>query len=367
MRLARLLLTLGIALTWGMACARPSAPTAGQAPAAPGAVSAPSESRAGASPASAAPPGAPAAAAPALEPVRLGLIAPLSGYWAVYAADALGYFAREGVALDQMLTGSPSQSAQLLASGDLDLAINTPDTAIIAITKGADFAIVASAQSEALFGLIGAPGVQSFADLRGKGIALNNSSRDGIAAMTRRTLEANGLRQDEVDLVMVGGTPQRYAALKSGVVAGALLTQPQDIMAMAEGMKRLALVADVVGEWQNLSVIANHGWARGHDDLLVRWLRGYIAACRWIQDPANRAEAVALLEPVLQVSEDIAQRTWSLYFEERAGRAWTEDCGVRPGGLRNVITLNEELGAFDGPAPAVEQVLDASFWERARR
>jgi ABC-type nitrate/sulfonate/bicarbonate transport system substrate-binding protein len=297
----------------------------------------------------------------------VGLIAPLSGYWAVYAADTLGYFAREGVALDQMMTGSPSQSAQLLASGDLDLAINTPDTAIIGITKGADFAIVASAQAEALFSLMAAPGIQGFDDLRGKALAMNNSPRDGIAAMTRRTLGVNGVREDEVDLVMVGGTPQRYTALKSGVVAAALLTQPQDIMAMAEGMKRLALVADVVGDWQNLSIIANHGWARGHDDLLVRWLRGYIAACRWLQDPANRAEAVQVIIPATQVAEDIAQRTWALYFEERAGRAWTEDCGVNLAGVRNVIALNEELGAFDGPAPTVERVVDTTFWERARR
>lgn len=362
MRVQQAIVALGVALTIGAACAAPPAPTAGPAPAAasaskPSGAAAPDGSK----------PNAPAAAAPTPEPVRLGLIAPLSGYWAVYAADALDYFTREGVALDQTMTGSPSQSAQLLASGDLDLAINTPDTAIIAITKGADFAIVASAQSEALFSLIGAPGVQSFDDLRGKGIALNNSARDGIAAMTRRTLEANGVRADEVDLVMVGGTPQRYTAIKSGVVAGALLTQPQDIMAVAEGMKRLALVADVVGEWQNLSVIANHGWARAHDDLLVRWLRGYIAACRWIQDPANRAEAVRILVDTLQAPEDIAQRTWAFYFEERAGRAWTEDCGVKLDGVRNVIALNEELGAFDGPAPAVERVVDTSFWERARR
>jgi NitT/TauT family transport system substrate-binding protein len=356
MKRQRLTAILGSALMLGgAACASPPAgPASPVEPASRGAGSA----------GEAAPSTAPVAP---LQAVRLGLIAPLAGYWAVYAADALGYFTREGVALDSMLTGSPSQSAQLLASGDLDLAINTPDTAIIAITKGADFAIIASAQAEALFSLMAAPGVQSFDDLRGKGLALNNSPRDGIAAMTRRTLEVNGVREDEVDLVMVGGTPQRYTALKSGVVAGALLTQPQDIMAMAEGMKRLALVADVVGDWQNLSIIANRGWARGHDDLLVRWLRGYIAACRWIQDPANRAEAVRILVPATQVSEDVAQRTWALYFEERAGRAWTEDCGVKLPGVRNVITLNEELGAFDGPPPTVERVVDTSYWERARR
>ena len=36
-------------------------------------------------------------------------------------------------------------------------------------------------------------------------------------------------------------------------------------------------------------------------------------------------------------------------------------------GVRNVIALNEELGAFDGPPPTVERVVDTSFWERARR
>src|SRR4051794_8126561 len=106
---------LGIVLLALAGCAAPAAAPAGQ------------------SPTSGAPAGTTArpepAAAPAPEPVRLGLIAPLSGYWAVYAADALGYFTREGVTLDQTTTGSPSQSAQLLASGDLDLAINTPDTA----------------------------------------------------------------------------------------------------------------------------------------------------------------------------------------------------------------------------------------------
>src|SRR5205823_4028239 len=148
MSVQRLAGILGIALMLGAACT--AAPASQPAPAA-GRSGGPSAAGASAP-----------TVAPAPEAVRLGLIAPLSGYWSVYAADALGYFAREGVILDHTTTGSPSQSAQLLASGDLDLAINTPDTAIIAITKGANLAIVASAQSEALFSLIGAAGVQSF-------------------------------------------------------------------------------------------------------------------------------------------------------------------------------------------------------------
>src|SRR5581483_9616817 len=158
-------------------------------------------------------PAAAATPAPAaLDEVRLGLIAPLGGYWAMYAADALDFFTREGIKNDLTYTRSPSQSAQLLASGDLDVASNTSDTAIIAMSKGADFALIAGAQSDALFTLVSSPSVQTVPELRGKGIAINNSTRDGIASMVRRTLQHYGLRDDDVDLIMVGGTPERYTA-----------------------------------------------------------------------------------------------------------------------------------------------------------
>jgi NitT/TauT family transport system substrate-binding protein len=356
MRLRRLApLLAGIAI---LACAAPAAtpaPSAAPAPAAP------------AGPTPATPPGGQERPAGAPAVVRVGLVAPLGAYWAVYAGDALGFFAREGVTTDLTYTRGPGPSAQLLASGDLDVAINTADTAIIAMSKGADFAIVAGAQSDALFSLIAAPGIQSVPELRGKQLAMN-SPRDGISAMLRRTLRAHGVSEDDVDLLSVGGTPERYAAIKSGVVAASILTQPQDVMAMAEGLPRLALVADVVGDWQNLAVIVNRAWSRTHEDALVRWLRGYIAACAWLQDPANRAQAVRILMDATQAAEDIAQRTYALYYEERAGRAMPVDGAANLAGLRNVIALIEELGNFDGePAPPVERVVDLSYWERARR
>ncbi|MBX5493604.1 MAG: ABC transporter substrate-binding protein [Chloroflexi bacterium] len=300
--------------------------------------------------------------------VQVGLIAPLAGYWGIYAADALGLFAREGVKNEIVYTRSPAQSVTLLASGDLHVAVNTADNAIIAISKGADLAIVAGPQAAAMYTLIAAPGIQSVPELRGKGIAINNSVRDGIANMLRRALRHYGVGEDEVDLVMVGGTPERYTAVKNGAVAASILTQPQDVMAMAEGLPRLATLADVLGDWQNLAAIVNRSWAQAHTEVLVRWLRGFIAGQAWLQDPANRDEAVRILRAATQTSEEIAQRTYALYFEERAGQAIPPDGAVNLAGLRNVIASIEESGNFDGaPPPPVERVVDLTYWEQARR
>jgi ABC-type nitrate/sulfonate/bicarbonate transport system substrate-binding protein len=327
-----------------------------------------------AAPAAPAPVGAPpsvaadggGAAAAALQEVKVGVIAPNAGYWPVYAAEALGYFAREGVQMDLTYTRGPGPSAQLLTTGDLHVAINTSDNAIIAMSKGADFAIVGGAQALALYSLIVTPNVSSFADLRGKLLAIGGP-RDGPTTILRRLLRANDLRDDDTEFVAVGGTPERMAAIMSGAVAGSLLAQPYDLMAQANGMPRLAIAADVLPEWQNLNVIVNRPWARANDDLLVRWLRGYIAACAWLNDPANRAEAVHILMDTAQTTEDIAQRNWALYFEERPG-AIPADGSVNVAGLRNVVAIAEEAGNFDGSAPpAVERIVDLNYWERARR
>jgi ABC-type nitrate/sulfonate/bicarbonate transport system substrate-binding protein len=359
-----LCLALILLAVLGAACAPsastpPSAPSKAPAPAS-GAATAPAASAAAAAPAA-------PTAVPAADPVRLGLIGPQAGYWAIYAAEAQGFFARERVANDVTYTRSPATSAQLLATGDVDLTVGTADTSAIAISKGADFVIVAGTQADALFTLIVQPSVQSYADLRGKLVAINNL-RDGPTTMLRRLLRANNMREDDVEFIAVGGTPERFTALTSGNVAGAMLAQPQDLMAQASGHRRLAIATEILPDFQNFNVVANRPWARANDDRLVRWIRAVIAACAWLNDPANRGEAVRVLVDATQTPEDIAQRTWALYFEERAGKAIPPDGGINQAGLRNVLALADESGNFEGsPPPPIERLLDLSYWERARR
>jgi ABC-type nitrate/sulfonate/bicarbonate transport system substrate-binding protein len=317
-------------------------------------------------PSASAAPSAPAAAQPPGE-VKVGLIGPQAGYWAIYAADALGFFTRENVVNDVTYTRSPATSAQMLTTGDVNLTIGTADTSALAVSKGADFVLVAGAQGDALFTLIVRPNIQGFDDLRGKRVAINNL-RDGPTTMLRRLLRANGVSEDAVELIAVGGTPERYTAVTSGAVEGAMLAQPQDLMAQANGMRRLALATDVIRDWQNFSVVTSRPWAQANADLLVRWIRAHNAACAWLNDPANRAEAVRILVEATQTPEDIAQRTWTLYVEERAGQAIPPDGGLSLDGLRAVLAFAEETGSFEGsPSPSVERLADVSYWERARR
>ena len=57
-------------------------------------------------------------------------------------------------------------------------------------------------------------------------------------------IAANGLGPDAYDLLIVGGTRERYAALKAGSINAGLLSQPQDFQIVDEGFPHLALSTD---------------------------------------------------------------------------------------------------------------------------
>src|SRR5215208_631991 len=167
------LLILAVAL--GAALAACTSTPAGPAPPAAPAKPAAATTIPTIAPPAGAPAAAPAASAPPGE-VKVGLIGPQAGYWAIYAADALGYFTRENVVDDITYTRSPATSAQMLTTDDVNLTIGTADTSALAVSKGAEFVLVAGAQADALFTLIARPSVQTFDDLRGKLVAVTTIS-----------------------------------------------------------------------------------------------------------------------------------------------------------------------------------------------
>ena len=43
-------------------------------------------------------------------------------------------------------------------------------------------------------------------------------------------------------------------------------------------------------------------WAKANSDTLVRYISAYVEGCRWALDPANKAEAIALIAERLKLT-----------------------------------------------------------------
>ena len=69
-----------------------------------------------------------------------------------------------------------------------------------------------------IYTLIVPPSIQTYADLRGRRLAVAGVT-DPLNVILIRMLDANGLQPADYDLVPVGGTPERLAAVQGGAVS----------------------------------------------------------------------------------------------------------------------------------------------------
>jgi NitT/TauT family transport system substrate-binding protein len=329
--------------------------------------SAPAAAPAAPKPAAGAPAAAPAApAAPPAAPVPLqyGTISKTAWDWPRFIALQKGFFERAGFETDYILFRTPANGAQLLTAGGLDFAGINPETVIRSVNSGAPLAIIASDMNTAPYSLIARPEIQSFADFRGKTFP-SSGPREQTTVWMKTIMKTNGLQEDEYDFATVGGTAERMAALRSGAVAGGLIGQPQDFQLVADGYRRLGPLSDWIAD-HPLSVHAGRlDWLQANPEQAVAGVRALRDAVRWLYDPANKDEAVALLSRELEVADPLARQTYDLLVLQI--KLWNADLNITPAVVQKSLDFLVEIGDLPAPAPPPERYLDRRYIETVNR
>jgi ABC-type nitrate/sulfonate/bicarbonate transport system substrate-binding protein len=337
-----------------LALALAACTSGGAAPAAP----APAATQ----PAAASKPAAVPTAVPAPATIELGMVVPVAHYWGLWIADDRGFLRDEGLTVEITVTETPSKAIQALAGGSLDITGGPPDAVVLANQRGADLAIVAGQNNRAAYSFIVGGNVQGYPDLRGKQFAVSDL-QDGSVVLMRRMLSANGIRPEEYSLVPVGGSAARVGAVQNGQAAGAMVGQPQDFRAVDAGLKRLGFSTSVAPNYLFEVAAVRRDWARANEDRLVRYLRAYARACRWLYDPANRAEAIRILAAGTRTDEAVAEKTYALYIDEM--QAIPRNGEVSLPGMAAVLEAMLDVGTLEGPAPPPERFVDESYLRKA--
>lgn len=345
--------SLGLLALALAACTSGGAPPAAPAPAALAAT----QPAAASKPAAAAP-----TAAPAPANIEFGMVVPVAHYWGLWIADDRGFLRDEGLTIEITVTETPSKAIQALVGGSLDITGGPPDAVVLANQRGGDLAIVAGQNNRAAYSFIVGSDIQGYPDLRGKQFAVSDL-HDGSVVLMRRMLSANGIRLEEYSLVPVGGSAARVGAVQNGQAAGAMVGQPQDFRAVDAGLKSLGFSTSVAPNYLFEVAAVRRDWARANEDRLVRYLRAYARACRWLYDPANRAEAIRILAAGTRTDEAVAEKTYALYIDEL--QAIPRNGEVSLPGMAAVLEAMLDVGTLEGPAPPPERFVDESYLRKA--
>ena len=304
-----------------------------------------------------------AAAQQKLTPVNYGTITISALHWPYLIAEQEGMFQKEGVEIKRVLGGTTTATSQALVAGSTDFAQMNLVQLLSANSAGADLVAVAGDTLVPIYALVVHPSIKSYADLKGKRLAVAGPT-DPLNFIMARMLAANGLTPADYEMLGLGGTPTRLAAVEKGGVAGALVNQPSDFKAIASGLRLLGYSSDYVDNFQYTVTGMRRDWAQANRPLTVRFLRAFARACEFFYEPKNKDAVIRALVEKAKADRDDAEKTYSLFVKTK--KSIPRDGGIDIQGARIVAESWKEFG-LQKPPPPVEAVIDMSYLQEARK
>jgi ABC-type nitrate/sulfonate/bicarbonate transport system substrate-binding protein len=286
--------------------------------------------------------------------------------WPIWVAQEQCWFEREGVAVEVTRTpGSVYQMTRLIA-GEFDVAHTAFDNVVAYAGNGGGARSGVGTDLAAFMGgddgllrLISAPGVNSYADLKGEKVSVD-APNTGYALVLREMLAANGIAEKDYELVTVGGVLQRWEALLKGRQAATLLVTPFETIAEEKGFNLLGSASDIVGPYQGLAGVASRSWAAIHADELVAYVRAYLAGLSWLYDPANREAATEILVREAALPKAVADRAYGILLDPVRGISPT--ARLDPEGVANVLALRSKYAPIATPLDDPSGYLDLTYY-----
>jgi NitT/TauT family transport system substrate-binding protein len=270
----------------------------------------------------------------ALPIVRLATVADLRKVTFSYSAVSVTWYPLK-VALEKGFLRSEGLEPQLiqlngnvatvaLANGYIDFSLNISPV-LNGAMQGLGTKLVAALNSRPLFALVVRPEINSPADLKGKIFAVA-SFGNTQAILTEKHLQHLGLKKGEYQLLAMGATPARVAALEKNIAQGSLMPLPSNVQLENKGYRLLGNTAEIV-----IHPIAGLGVhedkIKKDPDLIKRVIRASLRSLQLLQ--SNPRETVKILMNWTGATEKDALRSLEL---------------AKPGFSKNGMLTDDDLG-----------------------
>ena len=186
---------------------------------------------------------APAATLPELKKITLSYSAVSMTWFPVKVAVEKGFFRSEGLE-PQLIQMNGNVATVALANGHIDFSLNISPV-LNGAMQGLGTKLVGALNSRPLFALVVRPEITSPAELKGKVFAVS-SFGNTQAILTEKHLQHFGLKKGDYQLLALGATPARIAALEKNIAQGSLMPLPANVQLENRGYRLLGNTAEIV-------------------------------------------------------------------------------------------------------------------------
>ena len=185
-----------------------------------------------------------------------------TGLGGLDAAYLNGDFAAAGLDVERISFSSGSDAVAALISGDIDLFLGSYEHVLRQLENGLDiraYALIANRQSYQLVTKTDAP-YQSLTDLKGANVGVTKAGSQSDSVLRKILREAGVDPETEVEIINGGTGATIVAALDSGSVDAAMVSDPTVSELLASGEYRILHNPDY--ETAGLVLVAKTDWAK---------------------------------------------------------------------------------------------------------
>jgi NitT/TauT family transport system substrate-binding protein len=261
--------------------------------------------------------------------------------WPWYIGIQKGFFADAGITLDVIYVPTASGLVQQLSAGSLDIVADVGVVEPIhAVEKGAPVGLLRIVGQVSAYAMMAKPGIATVKDLKGKIICIGGLM-DINRVYLERIMQANGLKDGDYDITVVGNTAGRFAALKSGAADATMLAPPVSFFAEDAGFHSVGMIMDYAPDLPFSGTDVSLAYADKHRDTLKKLLAVIDKSVAWFDDPANRTEAVDILVKEMKSPRPPVERSYD-YLRKINYFAPTNEISRKR--MQNLINAMKALG-----------------------
>jgi NitT/TauT family transport system substrate-binding protein len=273
-----------------------------------------------------------------------------------------GYFKDEGLNITGLISsaGGGTSLRNMLAGGGVPYGEVNPGVVVSAILAGADLKIISDnvlTVAEFVWAVKPDSPIKTIKDLKGKKIGYTNP-RSTSQALAMMLLTIAGYKPDDAELVKTGGFGEGIAALDSGQIDIAPITEP--LWSKVKNKYRAVVIAnDVLPPLDNVVGVTTVEMAEKRGDFLRAVIRARRKAVQFMMEhPDEAADIVAKqynLEP--EVARSAVR---NLTTSTTKGVPYWGDGQIHMEGLKRMIEAQRSVGAITGEVD-YNKIIDTRF------
>jgi NitT/TauT family transport system substrate-binding protein len=184
-----------------------------------------------------------------------------------------GYFRRAGVDIELLYIGGGTLLIQSMLGGEVQFAYGPSVPVVNSVLRGSDLVFIANTGDTLIFSIMTKPEIKDPGDLKGSKIGVTRIGGSADVALGYALKRWGLQRGRDVVVLQTGGLPESLAALRSGVVQGAVLSPPNNLLAKKAGLREMVDIGQLGIIFPNTALSTTRSFIKSNRDVVIRFLR----------------------------------------------------------------------------------------------